>query len=239
MNQNYQFYCLSFNNPKRKTEMTNRFETIGIDCKFYKGVYFTDDRLINSNISDGDKRVWSYTYGHLDMIQDFYYNTDKEHGIFCEDDIYIHKNLKTVLLKIILDFKILNLDVLLLGYLMPFKIRADSEGFSTKHTVHPSASYTYHNFPDNVWGAQMYMLSRTHAKRLIDKYATHYADKTIENKALTPFSSDWIFTKEGNRALISPMLAVEDGKSKYADQGQQAFHDNCHNAHFVPELFII
>lgn len=239
MNQNYQFYCLSFNNPKRKTEMTHRFETIDIDCTFYEGVYFTDNRLINRNISDGDKRVWSCAYGHLDMIQDFYYNTYKEFGIFCEDDIYIHKNLKTVLLKIILDFKILNLDVLLLGYLVPFKIRADSNGFSTKHTVHPSASYTYHNFPDNVWGTQMYMLSRTHAKRLIDKYATHYADQTIENKELTPFSADWIFTKEGNRALISPMLAVEDGKSKYADPGQQAFHDNCHKTHFVPELFII
>ena len=57
---------------------------------------------------------------------------------------------------------------------------------------------------------------------------------------LTPFSADWIITKDTvNRAIIYPMLALEDGKSKYSHEGQQNFHDRCHNEHFDHNIFII
>ena len=35
-------------------------------------------------------RVWSITYGHLDMIQMFLQSND-EYGIMCEDDLVIHR----------------------------------------------------------------------------------------------------------------------------------------------------
>ena len=184
---NFQFYCLSYNNNKRHNQMKNRFENLEIDCIFYKGVDYEDPRIKNYEISHETKRVWSCMYGHLDMINNFYNNINKEFGIFCEDDIYINKNLKVLLKKILFDFKILNLDVLLLGYLVPFKIGNDDPNFSPKHSITTSSTYKYHNFPHDVWGTQMYVLSKKQAKYLLDKYYLDYASKTIKNVKITPF----------------------------------------------------
>ena len=64
---NYEFYCLSFKNKERKESMKKRFDTLGLNCKFYQGVTFEDKRIANRKIDDNVKRVWSYTYGKLDM----------------------------------------------------------------------------------------------------------------------------------------------------------------------------
>lgn len=235
-------YCLSFNNEERKLNMAKRFATIGLECKFSEGVYFTDNRINNYDIPNEVKRVWSCMYGHLDMINEFYYNSDSNIGIFCEDDIYIHKDFKKNLKRICFDFKILNLDVLLLGYLVPFKIDINNQYFPMKNNVISNVGeYTYHNFLDNVWGTQMYMLSKEHAKYLLDKYDSQsgYAERTIHDSSLTPFSADWIITKQGNRALISPILVVEDNKCVYNEKNQESFHKACHKAHFHSELFIV
>ena len=92
----YQIYCLNYNNETRRIKMEKIFNELGMDCFFYNGVDFSDERInkYNNIISDHTKKCWSCMYGHLDMIHKFYYNTDKEIGIFCEDDIYIHKDFK-------------------------------------------------------------------------------------------------------------------------------------------------
>jgi hypothetical protein len=54
---------------------------------------------------------------------------------------------------------------------------------------------------------------------------------------MTPFNSDWTITKEGNRALLYPMIALEDGKTKYLDGGQHNYHQECHHNNYAPELF--
>jgi GR25 family glycosyltransferase involved in LPS biosynthesis len=232
MTNDYQFYCLSFNNNKRKENMKRRFETIGIDCIFNEGVSSEDMRI---NGRDVYNKCWSCMYGHLDMINDFYYNTNKSFGVFCEDDIYIHKDLSNLMPKIMNDFHYLNLDVLLLGYLLYFKIDKNNyyQNFSIKNTIDDSETYTYHHFPNDVWGTQMYMLSRNSAKKILDKYSfsSGYADKTIQDPTLTPFSADWTITKDGNRAAIYPMLALEEGVVATDHYGQQEFHKNCYAAH--------
>jgi GR25 family glycosyltransferase involved in LPS biosynthesis len=236
-NLNYQFYCLSFDNPARKENMTRRFKTAGIDCKMYEGVNENDYRLVEKN----NLRVWSCMYGHLDMINDFYYNTDKPFGIFCEDDIFIHKELKTLLPNIMTDFYYMNLDVLLLGYLLPFKLDSQMkyQQFQMKY-ISPNKQI-YYEYPDEVWGTQMYMLSRGSAKKLLDKYSfsSGYAERTIHDKSLIHFSADWTLTKNGNRALISQIMATEDNQNHYGHEGQRIFHQNCFNTHFVSELFIV
>ena len=70
---NYEIYCLSFNNKERKESMKSRFDKLDINCKFYQGVTFDDKRISDRNIDNNVKRVWSYTYGHLDMIYYFYH----------------------------------------------------------------------------------------------------------------------------------------------------------------------
>lgn len=242
--ENYQFYCLSFNNPVRKENMQRRFDTLGIDCIIYEGVPPEDHRI--ASLENAHQRtIWSCMYGHLDMISDFVHNTDKEFGIFCEDDIYIHKDLKQLMPKLMTDFNHLQLDVLLLGYLLYFKIEKNNyfHDYSLKDNSSSSDNssiYSYHNYPDSVWGTQMYMLSRESAKKLLDKYdfSSGYAEQTLHDPTLVPFTADWTLTKDGNRALITPILAVEDNQTNYEHHGQRNFHWTCFNAHFVPELFI-
>ena len=255
----YQFYCLSFKNEIRRINMCRRFNQVNIDCIFYEGVSFEDDRIKKHvGLSDHTKRTFSCAYGHLDMITKFYYETDKDYGIFCEDDIYIHKELAIDLPSIISDNKF---DILLLSYLLPFTVRSEYIGFELKAGSPKTGKYKYHNYPDDTWGAQMYMMTREHAKYVIDTYSHDYADRTliqlpinqlkcnlpvedcsvsnVQRCKLTPFSSDWLFTKDGNRALIAPILATEDNQSFYTDLGQREFHKKCFLAHFDDATFIV
>jgi len=236
------FYCLNYNNEKRKKDMQRRFETLGLQCIFYQGVDFKDERISRYSdlLDDATKRVWSCMYGHLDMIHDFYYNTKKDYGIFCEDDIYLHNNLTNYLPRICLDFSSLRLDVLLLGYLLQTNPN-DSTDFTMQRLFINGSPFTYFSFPDYVWGTQMYMLSRNHAKYLLDKYGNDsgYAERTITDKSITPFSADWTLTKDGNRAIITPIVVVEDNDTTYENDGQLTFHKMCYDLHFKNNLFII
>ena len=242
MINNYDIYCLSFNNLKRRKEMEYRFKELDIACSFYDGVDSNDPRIFNNN---KNSVVWSYTLGHFDMIQNFYDNSEKEFGIFCEDDIFIHKDFNKLISDIIQDFKLMELDVLLLGYLIPFKISSQYNGFEFKsmnndlnNNSNNNLKYVYHNYPNDLWGAQMYMLTKKHAKYLLDKYTIEYAIRSLTDNTLEPFSSDWTITKEGNRALIYPMLAVETSDKKSGHYGQDIFHENCKNLNYDPNIYI-
>ena len=232
------FYCLSYKNLERKAAMENRFKNLGIDAFMYEGVGFDDERIVGRDVDEHTKRCWSFTYGHFDLIREFYFNSEKEYGIFCEDDIYIRKDFIQHLPKIINNFKAMKLDLLLLGYLSQYRLDEDYPGI---HLKNPNStvehSFTYYEFPDSIWGAQMYMLSKMQAGVLLNKYMPPYADLSITNNSMKPFNSDWTITKEGNRALICPIIALEDGKTKYEDHGQYILHQECHKAHYVKDLF--
>jgi len=216
--------------------MKNRFNQLDITCSFYDGVNNSDPRIFNNN----GFGAWSCMIGHLDMIQTFYDNSEKEFGIFCEDDIFIHKDFVKILPDIIEDFKLIELDVLLLGYLIPFKISSEYNGFEFKSVNNDSNNlkYVYNNYPNDLWGSQMYMLTKKHAKYLLNNYNIEYAIRTLKDNTLQPFSADWIITKEGNRALIYPMLAVEMADKKSGHQGQDTFHENCKNVNYDPNMYI-
>jgi len=232
------FYCLSYKNPERKAAMQNRFKNLGIDIFIYHGVSFDDERIVGRHIHEHSKRCWSFTYGHLDIIREFYFNSEKEYGIFCEDDIYIRKDFVEHLPKIVENFESMQLDLLLLGYLTRYTIDENHAGIHLKGpkstNEHP---FSYYNLPDFIWGAQMYMLSKSQAGALITKYSPPYADLSITNTSMKPFNSDWTITKEGNRALIYPMIALEDGKTNYSDQGQFILHRECHEANYIKDMF--
>jgi hypothetical protein len=174
--------------------------------------------------------------GALKILEQFY-NSDKEFGIFCEDDVYIHKDFKTMLPKVMEDFKLMNLDILLLGYLIPFEIRSYYHGFELK-SDNPNLNYTYHNYPDDLWGGQMILFSRNHAKYLLEKYTLEYAMKTRTDESLPPFSGDHTITKSGNRAIIYPMIAVETHDKTYSHLGQDTFHENCNKCNYDHDIYI-
>jgi hypothetical protein len=96
--------------------------------------------------------------------------------------------------------------------------------------------FKFHDYPEDVWGTQMYMLSREHVKKIVEKYTDEYINTMIvENK---PFVADFVFTKEGNRALISPILVTEDNKTVYDCEVQETYHRNSFLCHFDKDLFI-
>lgn len=233
----YKIYCLSFDNPERKLLMQNKFEQLALDYIIYNGVQLNDPRIHPLSY----KKCWSCMYGHLDMIKMFYNNSEIEYGIFCEDDIYIHKNIKHLMPQIITDFKYLNLDILLLGYLVPFQIKSHHNGFHLKDDKFNSSELKYHHFTDDTWGAQMYMLSKKSAQSILEKYdeLSGYALNTLTDNTLCPFSADWTITKYGNRALITPCLAVEYGKcDNNSSYNQCLFHKRCNETHYDDMKFL-
>jgi GR25 family glycosyltransferase involved in LPS biosynthesis len=234
-------YCLSFQNPVREKRMTELFERLGFKPFFCKGVERDDTRILGRPIDDGTIRTWSTCYGHLDMIEQFI-KSEEEIGIFCEDDLLVRLDFAKHLQRIIHDFKNLNLDILLLGFLCDNDIRRYSnfpEKVSYSDAEFPFRYYDYCIKPESgVWGAQMYMLTREHAIELYERYAYGYADLTIMNSQMTPFSSDWILTKSANnRALIYPLMVIEDGRSTHTDLGQDQTRTRCFDFWYKEELF--
>jgi GR25 family glycosyltransferase involved in LPS biosynthesis len=244
-NENCQFYCLCYKNETKHKSMKNRFSSLGLNLIIYDGVPHTDPRIIKTPQRDIDQtlqRLWSVTYGHLDMIQ-LFYNSGKPFGLFCEDDIVVNRTLPLHLPQIISECTELNIECLLLGYMKTYKV----EGWMQGHELIYSPSeghYTYHEYPQDQWGVHLYMLSRIGAKKILDYYAapSGYADQNLHDPDRS-FSPDWTITKCPNmrRALISPMLACEDGGDPYehySHLGQYNFHMETFRFNFIPGLFI-
>jgi len=237
-------YVLSLNN-QRKCEMLDRFQTIGISQEHvtvYPGVSYESllervDPTKTIKIPDPLHKTWSIAFGHLDMIRKFYEETNKEWAIFCEDDILLHSEFSKYLEPILQDCQQLRLDILLIGYLCENPI--DTYNNFPAYTPHPHHQflmppnkYKYLHYPEDTWGAQMYLLSRPYAKQLLETYHAAYALQTLQQPTsssfLKPFSADWTITKDASsRALLYPLLVVEDGKNKSFDQAQDDSHTRC------------
>ena len=157
-------------------------------------------------------------------------NTDATHCIVCEDDIKISKHLAEDLPQILDIFKTHKLDVLLLGFLFPYEILPDQNHHFSRITR--TDKYQFLRFPDDLWGSQMYLMSREHAHKMVTQYPPDYIIKQDGNSK-TPYNPDWILTKQGNRALIYPMLAVEEGDSPMGNQGHANYHQLCYLRNYV------
>uniref|UniRef100_A0A6C0DWB3 Glycosyltransferase n=1 Tax=viral metagenome TaxID=1070528 RepID=A0A6C0DWB3_9ZZZZ len=211
-------YTFSYQNPTRATAMRTRFALEDLELEFVPPVEPDDARLVCA--PHDQRRTWAIMWSHLDMLKIFL-ESYSEVGLFCEDDILIRKGLKQLLPEIIATYKRLGLEILLLGYLLnfrPVQLIGHAE-FS------PQSNYSYLNYPDHLWGSQMYMLDRRTAKKFLSRYTVEFA-----RSATVPFSPDWTLTKEGRRALIYPMLAVEEGRVATDHQGQIEFHRLCAEA---------
>ena len=234
-------YVINFNDENRKNKMIQRFNSIGFELKFMDPVYESDLRItdgIKGGIKDGipvkggipvnkiEKRTWSIMLQHLDSIRHFYETTTLPHCIVCEDDILISKNFKTDLPNIIQNFNQLKLDILLLGYLIPFKIESNLY-FKPK-------TYQYLDYPNDLWGSQMYLVSRAYAKFLLEKYTIDYAISHLDE----PYSPDWVITKNGNKAILYPMVAVEEGGTKTSNESQNNFHKRCFETNYDSNIHI-
>ena len=237
-------YCLNFKNNIRNQSMQERFQKVGIDAVLYPGVPVSDPRIAGRGLIPHTEKCWSCMYGHLDMIRDFVERDTRNYGIFCEDDIWIDADFKSRLEHILADFETMQMDTMLLGYLITYPIVGETNGSYSKvgQSVYvdlnnaETTTYRYYEYGD-IWGTQMYLLSRNQAMRILEKYANGYADEYMK---ISPFSADWTITKEGKRCIVYPMLAIEDGNTTYGDDegGQREFHLLSHRAHLHVSTYL-
>lgn len=214
-------YCLTYNDANKYASMVKRFEQLGIhDVRFYLGTKDNDRRLSGAN-NRLVKRQWAMTYSHLDMIYDFYYVSDKKYAIICEDDIVIHHKLVHMMKHIVSDFTCMGLDLLLLGYMIPYKLSPRNLylNYPLKHPMRSTATFTYHEYPGYLSGSQMYMIHKPFAKHVLTKYygVTRDIDRT--------FFVDKTILKEANRAILYPMVALEN------DDQHDEYHKLCRKIH--------
>jgi GR25 family glycosyltransferase involved in LPS biosynthesis len=225
-------YTVAYNSPERAAKMTERFSNIGLNLNIHKGVQMDDPRLSFAREDDiPAKRLASVFYGHLDNISKFY-ETGKPYGLFCEDDVHIHKDLGKELPIIMGEFNAMQLDILLLGYMTTKTIEWWQHGYPLVYDG-KTAPYRYHRYPQDQWGIHLFMISRSYAKTLLDVYGPDYAARAYKNPNMICCNPDWTLSKyTQNRALRYPMMAVEDGKGFYDHHGQGEFHRESHRKNY-------
>jgi len=219
MVQNIKFYCVNFEDSDRKGKMVERFSRMDIPLHFVKPVYLEDPRLFEKH------KNWAIMLQHLDSLQDFLETSDANYCVVCEDDILISKDFKTQLPWFTEIMNKNNLDVLLLGFLMPFAIEPWNTYFTLKDTYE---HYRVLDYPNDIWGSQMYMMTRSHAEYMLKNYSIEYVKENPKN----PFNPDWILTKKGEKALLYPMPVVEDGTTKTKEEGEVNFHKRCFETNY-------
>jgi GR25 family glycosyltransferase involved in LPS biosynthesis len=230
-------YCLSYQNPKRRKTMTEKFEKLEWPVEFYDGVGPEDPRMKEYEFS-------SCMLGHMDMIHKFYYESTKEFGIFCEDDVCIHDELAKSLPAIIEECKSKDLELVLLGYLMNYHI--EYEGMFGHHSASDkqiNGCHKLYTYGDQIWGTQMYMISRKYAKYLLETYSLEIGKDMLTHPEKYPglyYAADWIITKKTKkRALLFPLFCIENGEVEHLTErhGQREFHRLSYTKH-VNEHFV-
>lgn len=238
----YTIYCLNYQNEPRNQSMIQRFQQLNLPFVLSHGVDFSDKRLSNPHLDNHTKKVWSNTYGHLDNIQTFLQSKD-DYGIMCEDDIVIHKDFTTKIQEVFQFMKTTQTDIVLLSYLLPYKLEGVNhtiiEEQRSEQRQFPHKFYSYSN---ELWGTQMFVYSKQGAATILSVYTPEYADKSIHDPSYV-FSADFTLTKcpQCKRALIYPMLAIEDGSKTYEEYGhygQYKFHFDTFVTHYMEHDFI-
>lgn len=224
-------YCVNFQDENRRSKMIERFDQLKIPVNFVDPVLKSDPRLSLDGVQEDHKRTYSIMLQHVDSIQVFLNTTgdSEKFCIVCEDDVLLSKTLFALLPDVCSNFLDLDLDILLLGYLLPDKV-LDSERFPV---IKSHEEFVYRGYHSDLWGSQMYMVSRDYAKRLIETFQPSYILRTDS----LPYNPDWTITKCGKRALISPMLALEEGEVKHECYAQSSFHQRCFETNFVEGEF--
>ena len=136
--------------------------------------------------------------------------------------------------ELIASFERRKLDILLLSYLtttVPTGLITHN-GFCSS-----DINCIYLTFGGNLWGAHMYMLNRHTAQRFLDQYTVEYSIQTLTDSTIQPFSPDWTLTKNGVRALVYPMMGLEEGFVNTDNVAQIEFHKSCFKTHYNPDYY--
>lgn len=234
MKKSCAIYVVNYKDDVRREKMTQRVKSIGMDAHFVDPVSTKDPRIADKPISDFEKRNWSIFFQHVDCMKQFYENTTYDYCIICEDDVLLSRTLKTEIPEIIHLYDKTELDILLLSYLWPYEV-PENNYFPVLYKD-TGSKFQIQGYPEDLWGAHMYFMSRTHAKTLVERYTPEYA--LLQKEQDIPFCTDWQFTKFGKRGLLNPLVGVEEGEVKTDHQGQIDFHRACFEYNYKPDKFL-
>jgi len=225
-----EIFIINYKDEERRQRMIERIKNIGLEAHFVKPVSIDDIRITNQPITFFEKRNWSIFFQHVDAMREFIENTTYDYCIICEDDVLLSRNLKEEIPQIINLYDQSQLDILLLSYLWNNNI------FENNYfpLLHQTEQWKIHGYPDDLWGAHMYFMSRKHAMELVERYTAEYA---LTQKNI-PFCTDWQITKLGKRGLIVPMVGLEEGNVKTDHQGQIDFHSSVFKFNYNKQKFI-
>ena len=229
----YGVYVVNYNDEERRSQMIRRAKSVGIDLHFVDPVSIEDPRIKDQPIDLFEKRNWAILFQHVDCMRDFFEKTTFDYCIVCEDDVGFLRELKNRVPEVIKGFEETNHDIVLLSYLWPYEI-VENGYFPVKYK---SDNFKLHGYPDDLWGAHMYMVSRKHAKTLVDRFTADYA--IHEKEEGRHFCSDWQITKYGERGIVYPMLGLEEGEVKTDHTGQIEFHRAVFRFHYREDLFSV
>ena len=232
MNKTCTMYIVNYKDEERRARMSQRVKSVGLDARFVPGVTTEDPRVVSQPITSFEKRNWSIFFQHVDCMRDFAENTTYDYCIICEDDVVLSRTLNQQIPQIIDLYDKSGLDILLLSYLWPYDV-AENNYFPV---LNSTPDWKIQGYPDDLWGAHMYFISKAHAKTLVERYTPEYA--LAEKEAGRFFCTDWQFTKFGKRGLLVPMVGLEEGEVKTDHQGQIDFHRAVFQYHYREEKFI-
>jgi hypothetical protein len=213
----YHIYCLNYGD-KRTATITASFDAVGLSDKvtLCPGVSAEIVKAANNYLEEVLPYyylVTSVTLGHISMMKMFLETSKKEYGIFCENDIRMHKDIKNKLPYYLGKMKELNLEILRLGYFMLSENVSDLE--EVLPTIHKEGII------HSIYGAQMYVLNRSKCKEYIKKYTIDFFLKYFRDPSRHYYYPDNTIVKDGNTGLVYPMLTVEyipdNWKSEHGD----------------------
>lgn len=222
--------------------MRLRFERVGIPLTFVPPVMSTDPRIpLEAGENKGLVRNCAIMWNHLDMIRTFLSDpAQPEYGLFCEDDIYIRRDLAQLVPLLIALYRAHKIDLFLLGYLEKTAIAAVSMNEPSRFA--PASALpdlVVRKYGHHQWGAEMYMMDRTHARHLLGLFNEDFARRSVLGRDnLPPFSPDWTVTKYGHTVLVYPMMAVEEGEVVADDDWHRNFHAECRKAQYDSDIHI-
>lgn len=235
-------YTFSFNDPGRAERMRSRFERAHIPLTFVPPVLSTDPRIpVEAQPDKALVRNCAIMWNHLDMLRCFLDDpTLPDYGLFCEDDIYIRRDLGRLMPLLISMYRAHGMDLFLLGYLEESRIcqvvMAEPQRFAPASELPDLIVRKYGHYQ---WGAEMYMVDRRHAAALLELFNQDFARRSVlKMDNLPPFSPDWTITKYGKTVLVYPMMAVEEGQVVADDDWHRRFHAKCHEAQYDPTIHI-
>lgn len=229
----FQTYILAFAGSERETRMRSRVQQLGLSATFVNAICQKEPWMPN-----GLERIASLMVGDRNMMR-LFLESGAEFGVFCEDDVHIHKDFTNRIRDVCATMILQDLDIVLLGYLLTHP-PTDGGGYSPRDPVGTWGMLW--NYPDHQWGTQSFVLSRSYALYCHEKFSFVYAQRTlrygVEGTGFTCYNPDWLLTKRGRRALVYPMICVEEGNVATDDGGQIALHHGTHRAHFSADSYV-